>query len=114
MSDWQPPAGSHPYRPPAPTNTKAIVAFCLGLAGIVFCCGPFTAVPAVIVGRMAIREIDAAPGAFEGRALAQAGWILGVAGIVLFAVLVAAVAAVYLSFDCTVFGTDGVPSYNCL
>lgn len=113
MSTWQPPPGGHPYQPPPPNNPKAVIAFCLGLAAIVFCCGPFTAVPAVIVGRMALREIDAAPGAFEGRGLAKAGLILGVIGIVLFLAFVAVVAYVYLSFDCSVFGTDGVPSYDC-
>lgn len=102
-----------PYQPPPPTSTNAIIALSLGVASFVFCCGPLTAIPAFIVGRIAVREIDRAPGTLQGRGLATAGWILGLVATLLFLLGVAALLCVYLSFDCTVIGGDGVPSYDC-
>jgi len=59
-----------------------VTALVLGILGLLMC-GPFTAIPAIIVGRKATREIDASQGRLEGRGLAQAGFVLGIVGTVL-------------------------------
>jgi hypothetical protein len=61
-----------------------VTALVLGILGLVLC-GPFTAIPAIIVGRNTIREIDASQGRLDGRGMAQAGFVLGIVGTVLAA-----------------------------
>ena len=46
-------------------------------------CGAFTGIPAMIIGRRTVREIDESQGALGGRSQAQAGFILGIIGTVL-------------------------------
>jgi hypothetical protein len=67
---------------PRPTVDGATTALVLGILGLVMC-GPFTAIPAMIVGRRATREVDASQGRLDGRGTAQAGFILGLIGTVL-------------------------------
>jgi len=76
-----------PYGPRG--SGKATAALVLGVLGLVTC-GPFAAIPAVIVGRSAQREIDASRGTLSGRGLASAGVVLGWVeiGLMAFAVLV--------------------------
>lgn len=91
MSDYPPseppPPPPSPYTSgqPAPRTSSgsAVTALVLGILGIVMC-GPFTAIPAIIVGRNATREIDASQGRLDGRGMAQAGFVLGIIGTVLF------------------------------
>jgi Domain of unknown function (DUF4190) len=84
-----PPAGPPPYGPPAgtgqSTNGKAIAALILGIVSIVLCLGYLAGVPAIILGRMAKKEIDQGNGTGEG--LAQAGFITGLIGTVISALL---------------------------
>ena len=47
------------------------------------CCGLFTGIPAIILGRGAQDEIDAAPGQYGGRGQVNAGFICGIIGTVL-------------------------------
>jgi hypothetical protein len=47
------------------------------------CCGLFTGIPAIILGRRALAEIDAAPGQYGGRGQVNAGYICGIVGTVL-------------------------------
>lgn len=54
----------------------------LGILSLV-CCGLFAGIPAVILGNMGKKEIDAAPGMQSGRGMAQAGFIMGIIGTVL-------------------------------
>jgi len=54
----------------------------LGIVGLV-CCGLVTAIPAIILGHMGKKEIDASGGAQSGRGMAQAGFIMGIIGTVL-------------------------------
>lgn len=63
-------------------NQKALWSMILGIVGLV-CCGLFTAIPAIILGHMGKKEIDASGGAQSGRGMAQAGFILGIIGTVL-------------------------------
>lgn len=89
---WQQPATPAYGQPAAPvsasTNQKAIWALVLGIVGLL-CCGIFTAIPALIVGIIANKEIGASGGYQAGRGMAIAGIVLGIAGIVLSLLLVA-------------------------
>jgi putative exporter of polyketide antibiotics len=69
-----PPQGGVPQK----TNSKAIWALVLGILGLV-CCGFFAGIPAIILGNMAKKEIDAGQG--TGRGMAQAGFILGIIAV---------------------------------
>ncbi|MGI9156115.1 MAG: DUF4190 domain-containing protein [Marmoricola sp.] len=77
-----PPGGGYGAPPPggyAPsgTNSKSIWALVLGILGLL-CCGFFTGIPAIILGRSAQSEIDVSGGAQGGRGMATAGFILGI------------------------------------
>lgn len=90
---WQPsattPAHGQPAAPgSAPTNQKAIWALVLGIVGLL-CCGIFTAIPALIVGIMANKEIGASGGYQAGRGMAIAGIVLGTVGTILSLLLIA-------------------------
>jgi hypothetical protein len=67
-------------------DAMAVLALVLGLLAVVggvFCLvpGPICGVPAVIVGLLAHRRITSTGGAMAGANLALAGWICGLAGI---------------------------------
>lgn len=76
-------------QPAGPTSTKAIVALVLGIASF-FTCGLLVAIPAIIVGRDARREIDASGGRLQGRPLATAGFVLGIVNTALSVLLIVA------------------------
>jgi len=80
-----PPPGGPPYGGPQATgqgtNGKAIASLVLGICSIVLCLGFLAGIPAVILGRMAKREIAEGNGTGEG--LATGGLITGIIGIVL-------------------------------
>lgn len=69
------PGGEHPQ------GTMILI---LGILSLV-CCGLFTGIPAIIMGRKALREIDAAPGRFSNRGIVNGGYICGIIGTVLSA-----------------------------
>ena len=70
----------------------------LGIVGMVFCC-LFAGIPAIVLGRQAKDEIDAAPGAQEGRGMATAGFVLGIISTV--------GSVLYIAFMVTLIATDG-------
>ncbi len=73
------PVGGYPVPPAHPQSMTALI---LGLVGLL-CCGaasPF----AIWLGRKSMREIDASGGQLSGRGQAQAGFILGIIGVVLW------------------------------
>jgi hypothetical protein len=70
-----PPPGG--YGVPAGTNSKAIWSLVLGILGLL-CCGFFTGIPALILGKMAQNEIDASGRVQGGRGMATAGFVLGI------------------------------------
>jgi hypothetical protein len=86
-----------PYQVPGPRETpgNAVTALVLGILGLVMC-GPFAAVPAIIVGRNATREIDASQGRLDGRGMAQAGFVLGIVGTVVSALALLFVIVVFV------------------
>ena len=86
-----PPPGAAP--PPMPgaggseeKNSLGIWALVLGILSIVCSCGPFTGIPAIIVGRKA-KEAQAQGRANNGT-LGQVGFVLGIIGTALFVVVV--------------------------
>ena len=54
----------------------------LGILGTVLCCLP-AGIPAIILGTIARREVDASGGLQEGRGMATAGLVLGIVATVL-------------------------------
>lgn len=78
-------AGPPTYRlPDHPDATKAMVLGIIALVGGFMCLLPLFLGPwAWVVGRRAVREIDAQPGRYEGRSQAQAGYVMGVIATVL-------------------------------
>jgi hypothetical protein len=78
----QPGGGQVAYGAAPVQNQKALWALILGILGLV-CCGIFTAVPALILGNNAKKEIAASGGTQSGEGMAQAGFILGIVGTVL-------------------------------
>jgi hypothetical protein len=80
---WYP--GPPAYRlPDHPEATKSMVLGLIALIGGFTCYVPLALGPwAWVVGRRAVREIDAQPGRFEGRGQAMAGYVTGVVATVL-------------------------------
>jgi len=69
----------------APTShPRGTTVLILGILSLI-CCGIFTGIPAIIMGRSALREIDAQPGAYSNRGTVNAGYICGLIGTVLSA-----------------------------
>lgn len=93
-----------PYRPP-PDHPQATTALVLGILGVVVCqvLGPF----AFVIGRKAVREIDASGGMLGGRGNAQAGYVLGIVGIVMLGVF-----ALFLLVNIVVFVVAIVSTSN--
>ncbi|HET7387859.1 MAG TPA: DUF4190 domain-containing protein [Nocardioidaceae bacterium] len=94
---WQRPHQYPPYGYPPPgyyrpDHPKATTALVVGIVGLVVC-GGIISPWAWIEGRRAVREIDASGGAYGGRGVAQAGYILGIIGTILLAVYVLAFVA---------------------
>jgi len=75
---------------------KAIWALVLGILGLV-CCGLVGGIPAIILGNMAKKEIDAGQG--TGRGMAQAGFILGIVALALLVLQVILFATGALDFN---------------
>jgi hypothetical protein len=85
------------YGPPAPrpNASSAVTALVLGILGVVLC-GPFTSIPAIIVGRKTMREVDASQGQLGGREMAQAGFVLGIVMTVIYGLALLFVIVVFL------------------
>lgn len=101
-------AGGYPgvYPPRPPDHPQAVTAMVLGILGLV-CCGlasPF----AIWLGRKSMREIDASGGWQGGRGQAQAGFIMGIIGTVLW-VLGILFYVVVIAFG--VFAASTSPTY---
>ena len=81
-----PPPGDRPayggYAQPHPRGTLILV---LGIISI-FCFGIILGPIAAVMGKNALTEIDANPGAYTNRGLVQVGMILGIVAIVLWVI----------------------------
>jgi hypothetical protein len=81
----QPQYGQPPFYSP-PDHRSATTALVLGILGLVVC--PLVlSIPALVIGRKAVQEIDASNGQLGGRGNAQAGYILGIVGTAWAAVI---------------------------
>ncbi|MBU4301709.1 MAG: DUF4190 domain-containing protein [Actinobacteria bacterium] len=78
------PPGAYPGVPVARNNPLCVASLAIGVASIVFLCGPFFGVPlavaGIICGVMGMRQVDESPREFTGRGLGQAGLVLSIAG----------------------------------
>lgn len=86
-SQGTPPADT--YQQPRPMtgggpSSKATTALVLGILGLL-CCG-LLGIPAIIIGKQEMESIDQGLAPVEGRGLAQAGFILGIVSLVLWAI----------------------------
>lgn len=84
---------------PAPQNKKAVWALVLGIVSLL-CCGVigiFAAIPAIILGSQARKEIAASGGLQSGAGMAQAGLILGIIGVVLGLLVCVLTVALFMS-----------------
>lgn len=84
-----------PYQaPPTPVvgggpSSQATTALVLGILGLL--CWGLPSIPALIVGKREMERIDRGLAPVEGRGLAQAGYILGIIGVVILGLLLFAV-----------------------
>ncbi|MEV0331166.1 DUF4190 domain-containing protein [Nocardia sp. NPDC050717] len=80
-----PPPGYPGYVPPR-DHPQANLVLILGILGLAFCglCAPF----AWLKGRAVLAEIDASQGRVGGRSAVYAGYICGLIGTILLAVMV--------------------------
>ena len=91
-----PPPGGYGYgvgpgygdAPPPGNNQKAVWSLVLGIIGLL-CCGPLT-IAAIVLGNLAKAETAASGQA--GGGMAQAGFVLGILGLVLWLMYVVLVA----------------------
>ncbi|RNL65032.1 DUF4190 domain-containing protein [Nocardioides marmoriginsengisoli] len=108
---YQPQPG---YQMPPPTPGNATAALVLGIAGLIMC-PLILSIPAWIVGRNAVKQIDASQGQLGGRSMANAGYIMGIIGTILGILAIIAIVVVILAFpdSCTSTSTDTSFSFNC-
>ncbi len=101
MTDQPPPAappppygsGGYPQYPSQPPATgQATTALVLGIVGVTLCPGA-ASIAAWIIGRSAMREIDASNGQLGGRSSAFAGYVMGIIGTAIAALGALALAA---------------------
>ncbi len=83
----QPMGQTMPPPPPggeAPVNkTKAMWSLILSIASIVCCCGIWTAIPGVILGKKELNAIKAGTSDPSNQGMAKAGFIIGLISIIL-------------------------------
>ena len=78
-------SGPSPYGGPPPDHKQATLILVFGILSII-CCGIFLGIPAIVLGRKALNEIDASGGAIGGRGKVKAGYICGIVGCVLWVI----------------------------
>src|SRR5690348_16290554 len=102
----QPPYNQYsypPYVPEPPATSKATLALVLGIVGLTVCPGA-ASIPAWIIGREAVKEIDASGGQLGGRSMAMAGKITGIVGTALAALGILVIGAIFL-FSAVLFSS---------
>jgi hypothetical protein len=102
------------YAAPRPHHPSAVPALVLGILSLVLC-GFFTGIPAMVMGRRAVREIRGGA-QYGGEGMAQAGFWTGLIGTALTALAALLVLGVFAfggvvsgSFQqtCSTVGSDG-------
>ena len=75
--------GTPPIGPVVPgASSKAITTLVLGILSLV-CCGLFTGIPAIIIGRGELNAIRNGQSPAAGESIAKIGYILGIVGAAL-------------------------------
>lgn len=77
-----------------PRGTTILVLGIVSVAGVFLCLvgGIFTGIPAWMMGNSARKEIAAAPGQYSNAGTLKAGWILGIIGTAVSAVVIVVMA----------------------
>jgi ABC-type Fe3+ transport system permease subunit len=113
------PEQQYPYaygvaRPP--NHPRAVPSLVLGILSLVLC-GFFTGIPAMVMGRQALREIRASGGALGGEGMAKGGFWTGLVSTVWTGLVTAFVVVVFVfgavlsdAFDTTCSSVNGQPS----
>lgn len=84
--------GAPGFGSPAQTNGLAITSLVLGILGLLgncFCFGGILSPVALVLGRAGMKKSDSSGGQVGQRGLAKAGFILGIIGTIIFAILIA-------------------------
>lgn len=82
-----PPQNQVPFQPAnAGASQKAIIALVLAIAALI-CCGPFTGIPAAIVGWMELGAINRGESSPAGKWMAQVGLWGGIACTIIHVVI---------------------------
>lgn len=76
------PKTTEPIVPKPGPSGKAITTLILGILSLI-CCGFFTGIPAIIIGKQEMNAIKEGKSNQEGYTLAQIGFILGIVGTAL-------------------------------
>ena len=76
----QAPIAQPGWEMPQQNSNKAIASL---VCGVLLCFGPLTAIPAIVLGHLALAEIKRASGRMAGHGMAIAGLILGYFGVVI-------------------------------
>jgi hypothetical protein len=116
MSQQPPtPEQQYPYAygvTPPPNHPRAVPSLVLGILSLVLC-GLFTGIPAMVMGRRAIREIRASGGTLGGEGMAEGGFWTGLVGTAWAAVAASIVFLVFVfggalnaAFDTTCSSVD--------
>jgi hypothetical protein len=86
----------HPgyYASPSPDHPQATTILVLGILSII-CCGLFTGIPAIVMGRSALAEIDASPGRYGSRGSVKAGLVCGIIGTAWSALMILIYGAIF-------------------
>ena len=94
---WQ--GGAYPYGPPGAnwaagprrTNSLAIASLCCGIAQVI--AGPFSGIPAIVLGAMSLKQMRAT--GEDGHGMAATGIALGIVGTILAVVVIVVFIAVW-------------------
>lgn len=89
---WQPPPPPGPYAQGAGwpqmagrrTNSLAIAALCCAIGQVVG--GPIAGIAAIVLGAMSLKQIQVS--GEDGRGMAVTGIVLGIAGLILFVLVI--------------------------
>src|SRR5215813_4040871 len=73
------------WQPQQQQSNKAIASL---VCGVILCLGPFSSLPAIVFGHLALADIKGSVGRMTGRSMAIAGLTLGYVGITLSALCI--------------------------
>ncbi len=82
--------------PPAETSGKAVLSLVFGIASLLFCGAFITGIPAMILARMAKKDIQASQGRLTGEGIGTAGFVTGLIGTIVGTVGLALVAGLFI------------------